>query len=94
MIDFNLRLSNPFWEWRQTDSINKWGKLTENKSWELTIANWGRSLIGFGFSWTFREAHAGITLELSLWKYDVYFSITDNRHWDYEAYKWEKYENN
>jgi hypothetical protein len=48
-----------------------------------------RTLIGFEFSYTRRQSHAGLTVELALLGYSLSFMIYDTRHWNQETGAWE-----
>jgi len=66
----------------------------ENKSMELQIdtredPSWGN--IGASVAWTRKRDHAGFNFDIGLWKWVLYFSIRDTRHWDEENNDWEYY---
>ena len=89
MIHVSFGLSNP-WGTPFDNLWNQFGRLTKNKSWELELLK-GREIIGFEFSYTMRQSHAGLSLELALLGYSISFQIYDTRHWDYTANTWEVY---
>jgi len=90
MIHISFGLSNP---WGQPfDNLwNRSGRLTKNKSWEIELLQ-TRELIGFEFSYTRRQSHAGVTVELALLGRSMSFQIYDNRHWDHVTNKWEAHD--
>jgi hypothetical protein len=92
MIHVSFGLSNP-WGTPFDNLWNQSGRLTANKSWELELLK-GRQIIGFEFSYTMRQSHAGLSLELALLGYSISFQIYDTRHWDYTANTWEVYADN
>ena len=92
MIHVSFGLSNP-WGTPFDNLWNQFGRLTKNKSWELELLK-GRQIIGFEFSYTMRQSHAGLSLELALLGYSISFQIYDTRHWDYTANTWEVYADN
>jgi hypothetical protein len=92
MIHVSFGLSNP-WGTPFDNLWNQFGRLTKNKSWELELLK-GRQIIGFEFSYTMRQSHAGLSIELALLGYSISFQIYDTRHWDYTANTWEVYADN
>jgi hypothetical protein len=89
MIYISFGLSNP-WS-RAFDNLwNRSGRLTENTSWELELLN-TRQLVGFELSYTRRQDHAGLRVELALFGYSMSFMIYDNRHWNGNTNDWEQY---
>ncbi len=49
------------------------------------------SLLSINFSWTIRQSHAGLDIELGLLGYCVHFNLYDNRHWNYTEGRWMRY---
>jgi hypothetical protein len=92
MISFNFNIRNP---WNNTFK-NLWCRGYDtpfkNKFIELEITK-GVTLISCIISWTVRQSHAGLELELGLFGYNVHFNFYDNRHWDYARGEWEKRDN-
>jgi len=87
MIHISMGLSNPWG--RPFDNLwNRSGLITNHKAWELELLQ-TRSLIGFEFSYTRRQSHAGLTLELALLGRSLSFMIYDTRHWNHETGAWE-----
>ncbi len=88
MIYFNVNLRNPFWADR-FQSIKTWFGHTpwKNKYWEIQLMK-DCELFRIEFSWTIREDHAGVRLELGFAGYKVSFTFYDNRHWDYDTDAW------
>ena len=87
MIHISFGLSNP---WGQPfDNLwNRSGVITNHKAWEVELLQ-TRTLIGFEFSYTRRQSHAGLTVELALLGYSASFMIYDTRHWNPETGAWE-----
>jgi hypothetical protein len=92
MISFNFNILNP---WSNTFK-NLWCRGFDtpfkNKFIEIEITK-GVTLISCIISWTLRQSHAGLELELGLFGYNVHFNFYDNRHWDYARGEWEKRDN-
>lgn len=83
MIYICVGLSNP-WGSKFYNLWNASGQLTKNKSWELELTK-HRQLIGFTVSYTMRQDHAGLDLEVALLGYSLSFQLYDNRHWDHST---------
>lgn len=87
MIHISFGLSNPWG--RPFDNLwNRSGLITTHKAWEIELLQ-TRTIIGFEFSVTQRQSHAGLTLELALLGRSVCFTIYDTRHWNHETGAWE-----
>lgn len=87
MIYLGFELSNPFID-RYSCVYEKTGKTwNPNKFWDLTIVK-NSSIIGFTFSWTIREDHAGISFDISLFGWNLDFHFYDQRHWNHESNWW------
>ena len=74
------------------DYFFKTWKLTKHKYAELQVAKGGDEIIGGSFRLAFREDHAGLMIDFSLFRRSIYFQIYDSRHWDYENDCYETYE--
>jgi hypothetical protein len=90
MLYLNLKISNPFSD--RFKNIKCWSGATpfKHKFWEVQIMA-SNDLILFGFSYTIRQDHAGLNLELGLLGYNIDFNFYDSRHWDYIGERWEIY---
>ena len=87
MIHISFGLSNPWG--RPFDNLwNRSGLITNHKAWEVELLQ-TRQVIGFEFSFTRRQSHAGLTVELALFGYSASFMIYDTRHWNPETGAWE-----
>ena len=94
MIYFSFALTWPFkydTEFYEDYFFKTW-KLTKHKYLELQATRGGDELIGGSFRLSFNEDHAGLMIELSLFRRSIYFQIYDNRHWNYETGRYETYE--
>jgi len=93
MISFNFTLRNPW----SNGFDNLWCRSYKtpftNKFIELEFIR-DCTLVSFGFSWTVRQAHAGLDLEAGLFGYCVHFNFYDSRHWNFEKKEWETHEEN
>lgn len=90
MIDFSIRISNPFANGSQKFLFFKSGKITKNKSWEFQFDRYPRTLFSIGFSLTFRESHSGVSIDFGLFGYLFMFQFYDSRHWDCVNNCWEE----
>jgi hypothetical protein len=63
--------------------------LTENKSLELGVYK-SNAIIGFTFSWMFRQSHAGLNFDIELLGWQFSFNQYDHRHWDDANDRWER----
>ena len=87
MIHISFGLSNPWG--RPFDNLwNKSGLITNHTAWEVELLQ-TRTLIGFEFSLTRRQSHAGLTVELAVLGRSVSFRIYDTRHWNHKTGAWE-----
>lgn len=63
--------------------------LTKYKNLEFQTMNSENNEFFFvGCSWSYKTDHAGFNFSVGLYKYQLYFSIIDTRHWDDENNKW------
>ena len=92
MFTLNFGIKNPFSE-RFECIVNKHGRLTENKSWDFQFSK-TNYLVGIEITFTTKQCHSGLYLSLTLFGYEVVYSIHDNRHWDYLTGQWEINEEN
>lgn len=90
MISCNFRLVNPFSD-RWETVFYRTGQLSKNKAAELQVVQ-DDSIIGFEFTWTVGQDHAGISTTVSLLGYSVLANISDTRHWDDENHRWKQYD--
>jgi len=87
MIHISVGLSNP-WGLPFDNLWNRSGLITTHKAWEVELLQ-TRTMIGFEFSFTQRQSHAGLTVELAVLGRSVCFTIYDTRHWNHETGTWE-----
>jgi hypothetical protein len=87
MIHISFGLSNP---WGQPfDNLwNRSGLITNHTAWEVELLQ-TREVIGFEFSLTRQQSHAGLTIELAVLGRSMSFRIYDTRHWNSETGAWE-----
>jgi hypothetical protein len=86
MIHISFGLSNP-WGRPFENLWNRSGSIAQHTAWEAELLQTNQ-LIGFEFSYTRRQSHAGLTVGLALLGYSLSFMIYDTRHWDYETNTW------
>lgn len=91
MIYFNINIRNPWWTDRYANLWYKIGKTPlKNKYWEMQSIKTD-NILRLEFSFTVREDHAGLNLEIGLLGYEIHFTLYDNRHWNYKLGTWQKY---
>ena len=90
MIHLSFGLSNP-WGKPFANLWNRSGMITKHKAWEAELIQ-TREFFGFQFSYTARQSHAGLDLQLVLFGYSISFQIYDTRHWDHNTNTWEIYD--
>jgi hypothetical protein len=87
MISFNFNLRNPW----SKEFKNLWWKAYDtpfkNKFVDLEIYK-DSSIIALNLSWTIRQSHAGLDIELGLFGYNIHFNFYDNRHWNIKEGRW------
>jgi hypothetical protein len=94
MIHIAAHIRWPFKKWRSTQEyLYKTWNVSKNKTIELQIDRCGNDIIGFSFSFTIKEDHAGLMIDLSLLRYSINFQFVDNRHWNPEENRWVNYDN-
>jgi len=71
--------------------MNKHLSLSKNKTLEVQVELWEEDTCWFDFelSCTRKTDHAGFYLDIVIWRFCFYFSICDNRHWNYDENRWE-----
>ena len=87
MIHISFGLSNP-WGKPFDNLWNRSGLITNHKAWEVELLQ-TRQVIGFEISYTRRQSHAGLTVELAVLGRSFCFMIYDTRHWNPETGAWE-----
>jgi hypothetical protein len=90
MIYFNINIRNPWWN--RFESL--WEKSGDtpwkNKYWEAQLMK-DDELFRIEFSFTTRQDHSGVRLELGLLGYKASFTFYDSRHWNDEEGRWYVY---
>lgn len=87
MFKFAFQISNPFSD-RFGVIYSAEGKTQHpTKFWEIGLYKTNK-ILGVNFSYTIREDHAGVSLELDLLGYGSELRLYDCRHWDYENKCW------
>ena len=91
MINFSFTLINP---WGKRWS-NIWSRTYDtpfkNKFLELEVLK-DTTIVSFMFRLSTRQSHGGLSMELGLLGYSFNFNFYDNRHWNYEAGRYFKYD--
>jgi len=93
-IFFDINIENYFSKKEKFKNLFSFEKsITKNKSLDFQILYYSRNL--FRFEFLFRpigEDHTGVEIWLGLLGIEVVFAIRDNRHWDWENWKWEEHD--
>lgn len=95
MLSFSFYLSWPWFkpiEGWQKDYFCKTWKLSKHKSLEIQLSKAGKTLIGFDLRWDSRCDHAGLMLDLSLFRHFFIINFYDNRHWNHEKDRYVNYD--
>jgi hypothetical protein len=93
MIDFSIRLRNPFPCQPFRNLWNGVWRLSTHKFFELQFSRYAFNWVELSVDLNWRQTdHAGpwITVNLVGWTVDL--RIVDNRHWNDETNAWETYE--
>lgn len=90
MIYFNLNLSLPIK--RSQKELYYFDKpISKNKAFSIQIDYERQMLLSLGFSWVLKQCHSGPNLEFGLLGLSVILNLYDQKHWNYEEDRWEKY---
>lgn len=74
------------------DYFYKDWKISKHKHLEIQAVKGSDEIIGFGFRISWCSDHAGLSLDLSLFRRSLYIQVYDTRHWDYETNSYKIYE--
>ena len=72
-------------------SFHRWGRVNENRSWEIQLDHFGWDDI-FKFRLGLDRVgfdHAGPEVELTILGFMFHFTMPSNQHWDYDTGNWE-----
>ena len=83
MISFSFRLMNPFSD-RWETVYYKDGLLGKHTGAEIQVIK-DNTIVDLTFRWHTRQDHAGMSLDLGLFGYQVTMRYYDTRHWNDEA---------
>jgi hypothetical protein len=91
-IGLNLAIFEDHNKWEHL--FSKHGKTRwPNKAWEIEGQNFGwGDLFTFEFTWTRKCDHAGVSLKLGLFGYQVEGRFYDSRHWDEDTNDYKVYD--
>lgn len=92
MIDFSIRVSNPFANGSQKFLFFKSEKITENKSWEFQFDRDPQTIIDARFWFRTKGCHHGFGFSFGLVGFWMNFEVYDNRHFDYLNNCWKESE--
>jgi len=90
MINLNFSLQNPFSKRQWESFVERCGRLTKNKAWEVQVCR-GSYLFSIDFRLTFRQDHAGLFVGLGICGYELLINVHDIRHWNAEKDCWLEY---
>jgi len=90
MINLNFSIRNPWSQKFKNLGFVIYDSIFKHKYIEIELYK-DSSIICFNFSWTIRQSHAGVDIELGLFGYCVHYNFYDNRHWNYEAGRYYEY---
>ena len=90
-----MRLSWPFKydPTYQKDYLLKSWRVTKNKTLEIQFSRMGTEIIGGALRVSTKEDHAGLVIDISLFRRSLIITFCDNRHWNYEADRYVDYNN-
>ena len=92
MIDFGIRLRNPF---QCRPFRNLWcrgGRIAGHKHWELQLSYYAFNWFELAVDLNWRQTdHAGPWITLNLFGLTVDARIVDDRHWDDSTNTWATY---
>lgn len=97
MITVSFIVRNPWHNetknpWR--DIYQQAWPLFKHKTLEVGIFKYAYNLFELSVGLNFRGSdHAGPSLNISLFGWEIYVGLPDSRHWDYKNNCWEAYEN-
>lgn len=95
MINFSFHLNWPWfktdYEWSKDYFYKPW-RVTKHKSLEVQVSRGGNTLVGGSFRWDARCDHAGVMLELNLFRRFFIINFCDNRHWNDEKNRYVNYD--
>jgi hypothetical protein len=96
MLSFSFNISWPWFskidDWQKDYFCKAW-KVSKHKSIEVQLSKAGKSLLGFDFRWDSHCDHAGLMIELSLFRHFFIVHFYDGRHWNYEKDRYVNYDN-
>ena len=95
MITFSFTIKNPFAkDISNTYNVYKTISLTKHKTFEFQFSRLAfYNLFSFSLDLSFRGCdHAGPSLALDFFGWELVLKIYDNRHWDYDKGTWVKYD--
>lgn len=93
MINLEIRFAGKH---SKSNFSNIWCKawsVTLHKHFEIQIVKYSPVILTLLLRHKTECDHAGWTVELGLFGYEIYFNLLENRHWDFENSTWENYDN-
>ena len=91
MLNFSLKLLNPFCkEYFENIFCTAW-QLSKNKFLEFEITYFSKTIIDIDFSITTKCDHAGVSLEVGILCISMHINLYDSRHWNETTDAWKIY---
>ena len=90
MLNLNLNIRNPWSNRFENLWFVVYESVFKHKYIEIELYK-DSNILTFNFDWTIRQDHAGLSIELGLFGYTVHYNFYDNRHWNTEAGRYYKY---
>lgn len=92
MIDFSIRLRNPF-RAKPFNNLRNWQwNLTTNKHLELQLSHYAFNWFELAVDLNWRQTdHAGPWITINVFGWTVDLRVYDSRHWDDTTNNWMKY---
>ena len=91
MISFSFNIANPWSNKFKNIWSHTYDTPFKNKFLELELLE-DTTIVSFMFRLSTRQSHSGLNMELGLLGYSFNFNFYDNRHWNYEANRYFKYD--
>ena len=89
MIGVSIALRNPFSN--RWDTIFYRDRLRGHTATEIQLVR-GTAIVAIDLSWNVWCDHAGWSVMIGLFGYELYFSRNDTRHWNVEAGRFNTYD--
>lgn len=88
MIYLCLNFSWPFKDNNQVDYLLKEWKVSENKNFSVQFSKCAFSVFGFSLNLSHKQSHAGLMLDITLFRHMLILEFSDRRHWNRKENRW------